>query len=83
MALQSKELIFNQKPCMQDTFAHATHSAGRPSAARDDRVSCIQPAKPDRSVGFPVRGETYFFYIYTTIPIPNPKDPGKTGDIII
>ena len=33
------------KPCMQDTFARATHSAyaaGRPSAARDDRVSCIQ-----------------------------------------
>ena len=28
--------------CMQDTFARATHSAGRPSAARDDRVSCIQ-----------------------------------------
>ena len=30
---------------MQDTFARATHSAnaaGRPSAARDDRVSCIQ-----------------------------------------
>ena len=29
----------------QDTFARATHSAyaaGRPSAARDDRVSCIQ-----------------------------------------
>ena len=33
------------KDCMQDTFARATHSAyaaGRPSAARDDRVSCIQ-----------------------------------------
>ena len=30
------------KGCMQDTFARATHSAGRPSAARDDRVSCIQ-----------------------------------------
>ena len=33
--------------CMQDTFARATHSAyaaGRPSAARDDRVSCIQPS---------------------------------------
>ena len=29
-------------PCMQDTFARATHSVGRPSAARDDRVSCIQ-----------------------------------------
>ena len=31
--------------CMQDTFARATHSAyaaGRPSAARDDRVSFIQ-----------------------------------------
>ena len=28
--------------CMQDTFARATHPAGRPSAARDDRVSCIQ-----------------------------------------
>ena len=28
--------------CMQDTFARATHSAGRPSAARNDRVSCIQ-----------------------------------------
>ena len=30
---------------MQDTFARATHSAyaaSRPSAARDDRVSCIQ-----------------------------------------
>ena len=27
---------------MQDTFARATHSAGRPSVARDDRVSCIQ-----------------------------------------
>ena len=27
---------------MQDTFARATHSAGRPSAVRDDRVSCIQ-----------------------------------------
>ena len=25
---------------MQETFARATHSAGRPSAARDDRVSC-------------------------------------------
>ena len=32
--------------CMQDTFARATHSAGRPSAARDDRVYCIQDAKP-------------------------------------
>ena len=30
------------KDCMQDTFARATHSAGRPSAARDDRVYCIQ-----------------------------------------
>ena len=31
--------------CMQDTFARATHSAYaavRPSAAHDDRVSCIQ-----------------------------------------
>ena len=29
--------------CMQDTFARAKHyAAGRPSAARDDRVSCIQ-----------------------------------------
>ena len=30
---------------MQDTFARATHSAyaaGRQSAARDDRVSCMQ-----------------------------------------
>ena len=27
---------------MQDSFARATHSAGRLSAARDDRVSCIQ-----------------------------------------
>ena len=30
---------------MQDTFARATHSAyaaGRPSAARDDMVFCIQ-----------------------------------------
>ena len=27
---------------MRDTFARSTHSAGRPSAARDDRVSCIQ-----------------------------------------
>ena len=30
---------------MQDTFACATHlayAAGRPSAARDDMVSCIQ-----------------------------------------
>ena len=26
--------------CMQDTFARATHSAGRPR--RDDRVPCIQ-----------------------------------------
>ena len=32
--------------CMQDTFARATHSAGRPSAARDDRVSCIQDFCP-------------------------------------
>ena len=32
--------------CIQDTFAHATHSAGRPSAARDDRVSCIQGPAP-------------------------------------
>ena len=35
--------------CMQDTFARATHAhsayaSGRPSAARDDRVSCIQPS---------------------------------------
>ena len=29
-------------PCMQDTFARATHSAGRPSVVRDDWVSCIQ-----------------------------------------
>ena len=29
----------------QDTFARATHSAGRPSSARDDRVSCIQDNK--------------------------------------
>ena len=34
--------VFVGATCMQDTFAHATHSAGRPSAARDDRVSCIQ-----------------------------------------
>ena len=27
---------------MQDTFARATHSAGRPSAARNGIVSCIQ-----------------------------------------
>ena len=27
---------------MQDTFSHATHLAGRPNAARDDRVSCMQ-----------------------------------------
>ena len=27
---------------MQDTFARATRAAGRPSAARDDRVSCIE-----------------------------------------
>ena len=31
----------DQRDCMQDTFARATHSAGRPR--RDDRVSCIQP----------------------------------------
>ena len=33
------------KLCMQDTFAGATHSAyaaGRPSAALDDMVFCIQ-----------------------------------------
>ena len=36
--------------CMQDTFARATHSAGRPSAARDDRISCIQ-AWPDSCLG--------------------------------
>ena len=38
----------NVSICMQDTFARATHSAytaGRPSAARDDRVSCIQCTK--------------------------------------
>ena len=37
--------VFDRIICMQDTFARATHSAyaaGRPSAARDDRVSCIQ-----------------------------------------
>ena len=50
------------RPCMQDTFARATHSAARPSAratigylvyntrpkghARDDRVSCIQSECP-------------------------------------
>ena len=31
--------------CIQDAFARATHSAyadGRPSAARDDMLSCIQ-----------------------------------------
>ena len=33
--------VRTMKGCMQDTFARATHSAGRPSAARDDRVSCI------------------------------------------
>ena len=39
-------VLFSLKvDCMQDTFALATHSAyaaSRPSAARDDRVSCIQ-----------------------------------------
>ena len=38
---------------MQDTFARATHSAyaaGRPSAARDDRVSCIQWSRGLRAV---------------------------------
>ena len=38
----TNQLHQRQKTCMQDTFARATHSAGRPSAARDDRVSCIQ-----------------------------------------
>ena len=45
---------------MQDTFARATHSAyaaGRPSAARDDRVSCIQDAD--------VRGGEVVFEIRT------------------
>ena len=37
---------------MQDTFARATHSAGRPSAARDERVSCIQIAnRPCSTLG--------------------------------
>ena len=42
MMIEVLEII---QTCMQDTFARATHSAyaaGRPSAARDDRVSCIQ-----------------------------------------
>ena len=42
MYLQLDEIIGILIYCMQDTFARATHSAGRPSAARDDRVSCIQ-----------------------------------------
>ena len=42
-------LVYMSRTCMQDTFARATHSAyaaGRPSAARDDRVSCIQVTYP-------------------------------------
>ena len=45
----------SSRACMQDTFARATHSAyaaGRPSAARDDRVSCIQVT---RSLGLAFR----------------------------
>ena len=37
---------YSHAPCMQDTFARATHSAKR---ARDDRVSCIQ-ARARRSI---------------------------------
>ena len=35
-------LVYKFLYCTQDTFARATHSAGRPSAVLDDRVSCIQ-----------------------------------------
>ena len=43
---------------MQDTFARATHSAkglkaeaaGRPSAARDGRVYCIQAEREQRYI---------------------------------
>ena len=44
--------------CMQDTFARATHSAyaaGRPSAARDDRVSCIQGLRVIRNQWLSIR----------------------------
>ena len=52
--------------CMQDTFARATHSAaGRPSAARDDRVSCIQV--------FRRLWRTYHYQNPDPEPIPNDK----------
>ena len=38
---------------------------------------------PINRLAFLSGAKRVFFYIYTTIPIPNPKDPGKTGDIII
>ena len=41
-----------RRACMQDTFARATHSAGRPSAARDDRVSCIQASREQRYLAY-------------------------------
>ena len=40
--------------------------------------------KNDKSAGFLVRGETYFFFsIHTTITNPKSKDHGKKGDLII
>ena len=50
--LSSRAALGLPADCMQDTFARATHStyaAGMPSAARDDRVSCIQPGRVRRA----------------------------------
>ena len=48
---------------MQDTFARATHSAyaaGRPSAARDDRISCIQSS--DGSLAIAIKNDYFYQY---------------------
>ena len=52
---------------MQDTFARATHSAGRPSAARDDRVSCIQLIITNDIVHSSPQGELVIFADDTNI----------------
>ena len=63
---------------MQDTFARATHSAyaaGRPSAARDDRVSFIQGFIHPRSLlsfiiinqHYPTKKYIKFIHRYTEL----------------
>ena len=46
-------------------------------------VSINLTKNPIDRLAFLSGAKRVFFYIYTTIPIPNPKDTGKTGDIII